>query len=201
MLRLRTWRHRVGNLASKDSCLNEMTAARAPGNLVIAALVLAMATSCSKEAPMKLADLQSIRCQQFDRGEFDGMLKEEVSKGVLRAMESGRATRISFNIDRASAQDVLVSVYAARAGAMPLYHGKVVGTIEVYPSNDLFRDEGMDNFHFRFFDQKNARVCAQMQDGGAVYWRRGRNIRIEFLPRKELDADIGRPIGHRVHLE
>ncbi|UOF17345.1 hypothetical protein IEQ11_12250 [Lysobacter capsici] len=150
---------------------------------------------------MKLDEFQVIRCQQLGRGEFDELLKEEASKGVARATEGGQAKKISFNIDSASAQDVLISVYSTRSGETPLYHGKYSNTVEVLPSSDLFRDGGMDNFYFKFFDQKNARVCSQMQDGGAAYWEQGKNIRIEFLPQKDIDPDIGRPIGHRAHLE
>lgn len=143
-------------------------------------------------------NVRSINCRQLDPSTFAKLTQAEEAKGSSRAPEAP-PVRIDLNIE--SNPEILVSIYSHRSGDTPLYHGKLLDAVEVFPQRDLFQRSGLDNLHFKFFDLKNLRVCSQMQDGGATYWQPGKAIRIEFLREREVDPDIGTPIGHRVRLE
>lgn len=179
-----------------------MISHKAIANILIAVTAATFIASCFRENPAVLDNFKVINCQTLSNEDFGEEIKAEAAKGVVRADSGKPATKILFDLDDAANQDVTVSIYTDRAGPAPLYHGKLTRSIEVHPANELFREmEGKDNMHFTFFDAKRLRVCSQMQDSSAVYWQEGKNIKIEFLQSKELDPEIGTPIGHRVHLQ
>lgn len=177
-----------------------MNKAKVSAAVTMMTLIATLGTACVPERSLTF-DKLAINCKQLPRSEFEHLLTIEASKAGLDNRAAGDTTKIEFNVDRASTQDALISVYSDRAGPVPLYHGRFLSAVSVFPPSELFSRGGMDNLHFSFFDLKSGSICTQMQDGGGLYWEKNKTLRIEFLSEREIDPDIGTPIGHRVHLD
>lgn len=168
------------------------------GRYLVPCLALILA-SCSN--PATIDSLKSINCQHIERSELDVILKDQTKHAALPTGTGEQAVKVRFNIDATTMKDVLLVVYSGRTGESPLYQGPFADEIDVFPSPELYDQEGLDNLDFQFFDNNNQRICRQQQDGGTQYWKRGKNILIEFLVERETDPAIGTPLGHKVHLE
>jgi hypothetical protein len=156
----------------------------------------------------KAQAMNAMNCESRPPAEFAARIAEESARVPYTAKdaESSFPVTFHFNLDEAVLSDTVMTIESTvtrlKAGNALLYRGPYKETLVLRIDKELFDEgrEGLDNFGFAFFNRQNREICVQEQDSGALYWKPNANVYIDFLDRRELDKEIGTPVGHKVRI-
>jgi hypothetical protein len=148
-------------------------------------------------------------CRPRTSAEFEARMVEESARVLYtpRDEKSSFSATVHFNLDEDLLADTMMTIESMtadlRAGNGLIYRGPYKKSILLRLGSELLDDGGLgvDSLSFRFFDRGSHEICIQEQDSDAQYWKPNANVYIDFLDHRELDPEIGTPIGYKVRVE
>lgn len=144
--------------------------------------------------------LRALNCMDAPPEKVLLVIEDESARQMYQPAHGERTVpvEIQFNLAPAAMDDVHIFMTSKKTNQM-IYRGSYKQELKVQAGNALLESDGMDTFRFVFVNAKKGMICSGEQEVFGRAWRVDRPARIEFLPYRELDADIQTPVIWKIN--
>jgi hypothetical protein len=155
--------------------------------------------------------MNGFNCRIFSKKKYGEIIERINSEPVYQLMPGEKTINLNLNFNLLPIyQDhtfIIESTIPSKGRSNTIYRGPYKRKINLTVGENFFNNGakpdfwGGDTLQFYFYINKQRTTCGAYQDGGDLIWKPNANVYIDFLPWREIDESVGRPISYKVRID